>query len=121
EHDTGSSFRSSLSLSVPDLTLKQLAVLGGVALMSTLFLGTVFFASSIGPSSPRSGGTTAREPSPPVGYTVQSQADIPKVRQERLPQGAVVDHQLDEDVQLFLLAQPAVLLQYSCTDCPGTV
>ncbi|MDY6769438.1 MAG: C2H2-type zinc finger protein [Candidatus Nanohaloarchaea archaeon] len=119
--DDGQRFRLP-ELRVPDLTVKQLAVLGGVVLMSTLFLGTVFFASSLAPSSPSSGGNTrAREPSPPVGYTVRSQSDIPNVDSSRLPSSPVVDRQLSQDVQLYLLTRPAVLLQYSCTGCPETV
>ncbi len=106
----------------PDLTLKKVAVLGGVFLMATLFMGTAFFYSSLSPanSGGGSGGSTS-EPSPPVGYTVRSQSDVPDVSSGELPASPVSDTQLSQDVQLYLLTRPAVLLQYSCTDCPETV
>ncbi|MFB6294952.1 MAG: hypothetical protein ABEI97_04285, partial [Candidatus Nanohaloarchaea archaeon] len=106
---------------VPDLTLKQFAVLGGVFLMATLFMGTVFFASSLSPGSPGTSTGAGQEPSPPVGYTIQSRGDIPQVSQDEIPSGAVATQPLPEDVQLYLLTQQSVLLQYSCTDCPDTV
>lgn len=105
---------------------KLLAVLGAV-LMSTLFMGTAFFYSSISPGGSGGGGSSpaAREPSPPVGYTIQSAADVPRVPGDALPSGAVSETQLGQDAQLNLLAgadgSPAVLLQYSCEDCQGTV
>ncbi|MDY6768871.1 MAG: hypothetical protein SVW02_02060 [Candidatus Nanohaloarchaea archaeon] len=119
-HDTASSRISGVDLSIPDLSLRQLAVLGGVVLMATLFLGTAFFASSLGPSG-GSGAAAAREPSPPVGYTLQSRADVPAVSQAELPASPVVERPLSQDVQLYLLAQQSVLLQYSCSDCPAVV
>ncbi len=122
EHDSDRSRLQGLQFTVPDLTLKQFAVLGGVFLMATLFMGTVFFASSLSPGSPGgSGGASSREPSPPVGYTIQSQGDIPRVSEADLPASAVSDTPLSEDVQLYLLTQQSVLLQYSCSDCPDTV
>ncbi|MDY6761593.1 MAG: DUF3105 domain-containing protein [Candidatus Nanohaloarchaea archaeon] len=120
-HDEDGTRFPGVDVSIPDLSMKQFAVLGGVFLMATLFMGTVFFASSLSPGTPGGGGTAAREPSPPVGYTIQSRGDIPSVSQTALPTGAVSDTPLPQDVQLYLLAQQSVLLQYSCQDCPGTV
>lgn len=121
-HDEGSSRLPSFTFDIPDFTLKQVAVLGGVFLMATLFMGTAFFYSSLTPSSHGgSSGGGGSEPSPPVGYTIQSQSDVPQVPASALPSSAVTDRQLSQDVQLYLLTRPAVLLQYSCTGCPGTV
>lgn len=115
-------FSSLTDVSIPRLSLKQLAVLGGVFLMSTLFMGTVFFGSSLSPSSPGSGGGAGfDEPSPPVGYSIQSQADIPQRSEVDLPGSAISQQQLSTKAQLYLLTRPVVLLQYSCVDCPGTV
>lgn len=107
------------------LNRKQLFTLVGVFLMSTLFMGTAFFYSSISPGAAPSGGSSSpNEPQPPVGYTIRSQGDVPT--DVDFPDRTVVAEQLGDDVQLGILAgaatgNPAVLLQYSCTDCPETV
>lgn len=128
EHEDGFSFSPGFLDSIRSLTPKQVLAIVGAVLMSTLFLGPVFFYSTIGPSSGGGGSSPdvqRREPNPPVGYTVTSAADIPQVPESELPGSAVVDEQLGQDVQLYLLAggdgKPAALLQYSCTGCSGTV
>lgn len=112
---------------VRSLTLRQVFVLFGIVLMGTLFAGTAFYYSTISPTSGPSGGGdgVSQETTPPVGYTIRSGADVPDVRQGDLPEGTVVDRELSHDVQLSLLTgsvtgNGAVLLQYSCEDCPET-
>jgi len=118
----GSSLRIPTDFSIPDLTLNQMAVLGGVFLMATLFMGTAFFYSSTAPASPgSSGGGSLQESSPPVGHSIQSQSDVPGRGEADLPSGAVSEQQLSTETQIYLLTRPAVLLQYSCVDCPETV
>ncbi|MDY6773693.1 MAG: C2H2-type zinc finger protein [Candidatus Nanohaloarchaea archaeon] len=123
EHSHSSSGVSRLSgIELPDLSLKQIGVLFAVFLMSSLFLGTAFFTSSIGPSSQNSGGGPAVQgTNPPTGYTVRSASDIPQVPQSQIPDSAVTEEPLSRDTQVYLLTRPAVLLQYSCTGCSGTV
>ncbi|MCJ7478885.1 MAG: DUF3105 domain-containing protein [Candidatus Nanohaloarchaeota archaeon QJJ-7] len=111
------------NLQIPSLSLRQIAVLFGVFLMATLFMGTVFFASSMGPSDQNERGTPAstEDTSPPTGYTVQSQGDIPRVSNAELPGSAVTGSEISHDAQVYLLTRPSVLLQYSCTGCQETV
>lgn len=122
--DTGKKSRSSFNLALPsflkELTLTKIVVLFGILLMSTLFLGTAFFTSTL---SGGGGGDNApgSDTVPPAGYTVQHQDDIPVVSGDRIPENSVSSTPLEEDVQVHLLAQPSVLLQYSCSNCNGTV
>lgn len=127
ECDADGSGRASVRATierVQGLSRRQALAIVGAVLMGTLFLGPVAFASSLGggggggdaPTGPR------QETNPPVGYTVQTAADIPQITQDDLPNGTVADHQLSDAVQLNLLTGSAtgagtVLLQYSCTDC----
>ncbi|MFB6265533.1 MAG: hypothetical protein ABEI07_00435, partial [Candidatus Nanohaloarchaea archaeon] len=109
-----------------NFTWKQVLAVIGVVLMSTLFMGSAFFYSSLAPSTGSSGNNLPEtRAKPPVGYTIGSVSDVPNVPRSRMPDRAVVEEQLSGDVQLNLLTgyygNPAALLQYSCNDCPGTV
>lgn len=116
------------------LTKRNIGLLMGVFLMSTLFLGTAQFMAS---TSPGGGGglfgggsndaPDRDETSPPAGFSVTGPDDV-DVSQDELPAGQVSDEWLPPEVQLHLLmqggqqGQPAVLLQYNCPDgCPELV
>ncbi|MFB6076985.1 MAG: hypothetical protein ABEK12_02550, partial [Candidatus Nanohaloarchaea archaeon] len=104
-------------------TLRKIGVLLGVVLMSTLFIGSAFFYSSLSPSNGDGGKRPARrETVPPSGRTISGPGDVPDVPVSAFPQKPVTGTRLPHDVQVALLTgqatgSPAVLLQYSC-DCP---
>lgn len=103
-----------------NLTLRQLGILFAVVLMSTLFAGTAFFASTLAPAGGSGQQRQGRYINPLTGYAADRVPDVSLNTYTH-------QQQLNEDEQLYALVAgssddgPAVLLQYSCTDCPAVV
>ncbi|MDY6770630.1 MAG: C2H2-type zinc finger protein [Candidatus Nanohaloarchaea archaeon] len=110
---------------------KKLATLVFGITMIGLPLGGAIFYSTLGPSSTTSttsgNGPTGYTQSPPVGYGIRS---VPQP--EQIPQRNILNAQLTKDQQVYLLMKggpvefrgglrPAVLIQYSCTQCRGLI
>jgi DNA-directed RNA polymerase subunit RPC12/RpoP len=107
---------------------KKFAALIFGIIMVGLPLGGVIFYSSLAPEqTPSTGGGDGYRQTPPVGYGITS---VPQPAD--IPEGPIFSSELTPDQQVYLLLQggpeqiqsgasPAVLIQYSCTDCQETV
>lgn len=133
---TGETVRSKIPAFEPEkwarqvrsmFTLRNAAIMFGVLMMATLFLGTASFMSSTAPgSNSPTGNAAAAETTPPTGVSIQSQRDIPNVPGQ-LPDGVVSQEQLSTDAQIHLMTRgtgngPAAIIHYNCDGlCPQLV
>jgi len=107
---------------------KKFAALVFGIIMVGLPLGGVIFYSSLAPEqSPSTGGADGYRQTPPVGYGITS---VPQP--DKIPESPILSSELTPDQQVYLLLRggpeqtqqgisPAVLVQYSCTDCQDTI